>query len=1002
MLALACGDDAASVSDTSSSGNETTSSIGTTSSTADATTDDESSSTAVATTTTADPDGSSSGGETSTSDVHESSSTTADSEGASSESTTTNDPATDGSTTETDASTTGTTGTSDESTSTGTDDGATTGTTDASTSAASSDDGTTGETDGTTTTGPDPVTTESSSSSDDGGGPCPGDGAYVSQDTCVPAEQCGTIERPWCTITAGLNSSATSPVMVAASIDAYPGFTMVDGIDVEGGYEPTFSEARNPDPFTNGTRLQSLATVVQWPSNVDARLDGFAIATDRYAMNPPAAVNAVQVSAFANATLANVRVYPSSALSYASQTAGVQVIVGGGGSLVIEGLTTIDAPRAATHSRGVRVDATASLQSFVIDGATIRGGVASNGVGVLHEGFGLLSISNADIQAGPATTTSRGLVVGRAGHEGTELTDTSVHGGAATTATAVDHATSDHLFIHGGMIRGGGLSNVNARVIGVSADGVDELVIDGASITASTLVASPYAASAIGVELVDDGAVGTTGATILDATIDGGAWATTTTGVSTDGISIEIAGSTIHGSALNGGPTSIGVDIRGGFAVDAVIDVHDNVLLSGGAPVPGNGGGGTGVRIDTTTPVNVAGNTEVLGCSSPCSGVADGVLVADGIDHTIVENIEIRGGPGTNLVNEHTGVNVDEAGAVISDNLRIVGNDDPLNRPRFAYGIFARASTITVERNLEIMGGHAREVGGGSRAATGLRTWAPNADELTLATIRDNVVIGGTTLGSVQGLYLTGNQIVTVERNVVHTCPFPGDDVRCDANDAAALVTFGDEGSLFANNFFFGGFAEGSYACMVGCFLQFGDICFQNTDQDMRFEMNLCYVEGRASEPGVSSQATALWIDQFSDDDGDQYYASNIFYASPTAGRSFAVDIGTTDEFTLYNNDLIGDTCLLHDDNDNCAETIDDLHALDGNGLVTAQGNVSIEPAFADFQPLTPTADGFHLDGTCALLDLGIASPIVLEDYDGELRDDGVDGLPEPGPDECP
>jgi hypothetical protein len=72
---------------------------------------------------------------------------------------------------------------------------------------------------------------------------------------------------------------------------------------------------------------------------------------------------------------------------------------------------------------------------------------------------------------------------------------------------------------------------------------------------------------------------------------------------------------------------------------------------------------------------------------------------------------------------------------------------------------------------------------------------------------------------------------------------------------------------------------------------------------------------------------------------------------------------------------------------------------------VTFTKNISVDPKFkaplGDFSKLS--ADGLHLNSSCALLNQGLVTPAEANDFDGQVRGKGgADGLPEIGPDECP
>jgi hypothetical protein len=117
-------------------------------------------------------------------------------------------------------------------------------------------------------------------------------GPHVNQETCtgqLPPEQqeeCGSTERPWCGLAGALASvdkdallwkgpSGRTVVKLASGAKSYPGpLVMVDGIDIDGGWNGDFSGKSGVPTKIEGAALPLAGEpgrcLVRWPQNGDA------------------------------------------------------------------------------------------------------------------------------------------------------------------------------------------------------------------------------------------------------------------------------------------------------------------------------------------------------------------------------------------------------------------------------------------------------------------------------------------------------------------------------------------------------------------------------------------------------------------------------------------------------------------------------------------------------------------------------------------------------------
>ncbi|MDC0672251.1 DUF4215 domain-containing protein [Nannocystis sp. ncelm1] len=825
--------------------------------------------------------------------------------------------------------------------------------------------------------------------------PLPCDGPHVSKDTCVPASQCGTVSRPWCSIGAALANSATSPIKVAVAGTSYhERVTMKDGYDVLGGYESTFAAPRDPDPTTNGTSIRYPGSVVEWLGDTTATLDGFTVLAEK--LDPsPTVFAAVAISASATAALHGVRVEPAApATSHGTNAYGILIPFGTGGSTVLGPLSSIVAPRGSTRSVGLGVALEAELTALTVRGA-IQAGQGNHSLGIEHLGLGDLTIDGATIAAAAGQTTATGVVVGRTGYGTTTITDSAIRGGTAFTAAGVDHRAAAKLVVTGGDFVGGGYAQAQTVAYGLLTEAVDEVIVDGLHAVGTDLGGTTPIKSAAAIELRNTAVAALKGATITGVNLDGGAPAAEMAGVRSVGVPLHVTGSTIVGTSGSLWGHGRGVAVTGVFPPGAAVSIDDNPDIGGGVITSANAGFTWGISVDTPQPVSITHNTRIVGATAPHGQAAVGVhLINAGSGHVIADNQLVAGGPATaSFSSESIGVAVTRSGALVEHNQLVAGNTDVANRPNDAYGIRVLAGDLTARSNDRIIGGFAY-INQSLAHAYGVYVLglSEHTNEIVL---EDNEIVAGTGSAAVGILILRYTHAI-VQRNAVFVCPLAGDDPLCAGGTTRALQATGNYDSLYANNWFFGGYGINAQACNIGCPGWLFSECYQSDPAHLRFDSNLCWVEeGRA----------ALYLQDFPDvDTPPPLLVNNVFHVQSANGSAIAHEDAFTGVFEARNNDLVtGDTCLIEQvDSQICAKTAAEVDALNGNGNVLASGNVSIDPSYANPVVTQPTVAGFHLDASCALRDLGLVSPAVTVDYDGDPRGDGVSSSPEIGPDECP
>jgi hypothetical protein len=755
-------------------------------------------------------------------------------------------------------------------------------------------------------------------------------GPYVSNETCDAALECGTIDKPFCTITAAIAGTASSPVKVhGTGVMPYAeNVDMKDQIDVEGGWDQTFT-TRDPSPATNGAEIDVTSHAgVTFGAGVNAKLSGFTVKV----------------------------IAPSQ-----SDRAGITM--DGSAGVVLDGVRVrFDAGTVSTNADGVHVFSTGATAGSlsILGGSDIVAGDPSSGIST-----GI----RVDVNAAPVIT----------------LDKVTVTGGTANYSVGIHHSGSGTLTITGGTIAGG-VSGANTR--GVFGD-------------------------ASGMITIQSGAV-----------VTGGTLGTERIGVVALSTPISIDGSTITGSAGGGGKTAIGVAIQASAAA-APASITNNVAITGGQP----GASGAvyeayGVIVATPSAVTIGANTLIQGCApAGCKGGTSGSYAAGvrlntpGTGNTtgkikIQGNKAIVGGPGAGVA-KHAGVQsyapiaiwmgVGMIAVDITQNEKIVGNEDPSLRPDDVSGINVGPMTGKITENKLIFGGH-----GGLFARGVVLPWTATAEPNTV-TVTDNAASGGRATGTV-GMSIANAAGGTVSRNVVQACGIDGNNggpaTDCTSTTRSiGLQVFEMKGALVSNNFAFGSFGTEATGCMVGG---------QTTGADVHFEYNLCLSQGKSGGSNISTG-----IDMTGDEGqapAKHKIQNNILAPGNVAGKRYGarelaqkVALDVTFRNNVFQEEdtsiVVGVAAYLRISVSASTgvpavttelDTVAQVNALNSGTLVYAN-NVALAPVFAAPNPFAFTVAGYRPSNTCNLKGLGITVQELL-DYDGKTRANP----PSVGPIECP
>ncbi len=848
-------------------------------------------------------------------------------------------------------------------------------------------------------------------------------GPYVSSTTCDPAMECGTVARPWCTVQHGIDASATSPVMVAgvAGVAYVEAPVMADGMDVLGGYEPTFTALRDPDPATNDTAIHLTGASVSWPASVAAVLDGFTVRQVDSSVSPSPDRTHVTAVGSATVVLQNDRLDSTLSTPVTGSATGVAVGAGTGGSLTIEG-SVIEMPAAANACSGVLTVPTFDGDVVITDTDIACAQALTTG-GVRHLGPGTLSVTGGSIDAGDADQTSRGI---EASHASATILvdDATILGGSGRRSYGVDVQSVTSLQITGGSVTGGGEAGVGTtEAVGVDASGIGSGSITDASVTGARPVAAGTMQVGIGVRI----AVGDTVPgpfVIVRSVVDGGQDAGQLVGVDSTSIPLTVQASQVSGSLVDGGYRAVGIHTAGSTPGITVI-VEDNVSIVGGAPLTSSSGGAyqaLGVEVTGTIPVRIAGNTLLQGCSPSCSGqgvsalnqgVGAGVAITGGSGHLVDGNTSIVGGPheGVQTYTTHAGVRVLSSGISVTGligvelqgNGLVAGNMDPGLRPATAAGILARDVDLVTAGDEQVIGGHAADL------AAGILVMARMSGTPNAVTVSDDVVRGGAATTTV-GMSFDGTQMRAL-RNVIEGCGLASATPGSPARECLAVQkswgVLGTENTLvhLTNNFVFGGFATDTTGCDID-----PPALGPGVAGGTYLVYNLCLAEGQVAPGGGLTKAVGLRLHDFSGTSNQHVFVDNIIGAGDRARVRYGTEEAeSVHSITFTSNDFVPDDFFLP----SIALYLHfALGELDNAGLVNGLfspplvygRNISVDPLFEAPDPSSPSAAGYHLGPACVLENLGEVTVHEEEDYDLQTRGDGATptDLPEMGPDECP
>jgi hypothetical protein len=260
-----------------------------------------------------------------------------------------------------------------------------------------------------------------------------GKGPHVSGTTCDPSNECGSIKHPFCQIQPAIDASLASPIKVASGA-VYDGIQMKGGVDVEGGYEPSFLQAR--DPASHEVVIKAMGEAgVMGPLTDPSTLDGVTV---RFFPDPGLIIRAAILHAGAGTlALSGVTVDQDPGLlgSAALNVYGVFVDSVASGSLFIDA-SQVTAAGAGKESVGLRVAAGATTK-IQVSSTSLQAGAGVDSVGLWSEGAGFVTMSTGKAAGASGTMRSAGLRVwGAPGAlvEGAKVTAAMLLGGAAPEA----------------------------------------------------------------------------------------------------------------------------------------------------------------------------------------------------------------------------------------------------------------------------------------------------------------------------------------------------------------------------------------------------------------------------------------------------------------------------------------------------------------------------------------------------------------------------------------
>ncbi len=793
---------------------------------------------------------------------------------------------------------------------------------------------------------------------------------------CDAAVACGSQQRPWCQVQAGI-AGTTGTVTLRVASGTYSAVTLRDGVTVEGGYASDFV-TRDGNAATNGTVITGLQQpAVQGAPAGSATLDGVTLMVA--ATSAVAVLSAVEMQGTGALTLHGVTAPGGTQATQATRTCGVRRGPGVSGSLVIEAGSELVGANAASRSAGLCLEGPGVVG---LDQMTARGGGADDSAGIDASFDGKLVVSGSTIAGGDATTRSSGLrfvTTSLTPGASVSLAETTVQGGRGGQTYGVEAQRIGQVAIKGGEVRGE--------------------AAPGSGSTAATRGVGVWA-SQVGTTTGSDPAV-----TLDGVTIEGATSASERVGVLVDTSGLRLTGGMVDGSTQAGGRRAVGVRVEGTTAVASGVTIEKTARVGGGAPAADLVTiEAYGVELAAPTPASIHDNTLLVGCASPCAAsvagsLAAGVRVQQG-KPVISKNKLVVGGPqqGTGAA-RHLGIWGQKCQGqtcvatepTVTGNTLVAGNTDPARRPAEATGMALDGVRGVVTDNARVQGGYAVTLAAGLDATEGKGS-----------SIRRNALAGGAAQQT-YGLRSARQTSLLVDANTVDACGLLQDGNKADAIcqqtvQAVGLQSVDDDGAQLSNNLAFGGYGYGSTGCVVGN-------GFTGSQTGALLAYSLCLGVGRAKKTGESTTTAAglrLVGSQSQKPRGLTVLDNLLLTASRSFERYVVVDDGAT-QLTLTNNDLwilgsldLGPGLALYLRTATEYDTISTLQGTAAPNIVSA--NVSSQPAFSALDVDALSATSLFASGTCVLGGQGVAVGPVTTDFNGVARKQP----PSIGPVECP
>ncbi|MFH2007408.1 MAG: hypothetical protein ABI333_12555 [bacterium] len=596
-------------------------------------------------------------------------------------------------------------------------------------------------------------------------------GPYVSEQDCVPFDECGDLTRPWCTITGGVQ---------AANANAFPAVYVHHG-EYYQGTAAAVSETLDIDPAPGGadpeilggyTDLAALtrvaapscdtsspgATVIWTNTAAGVRFQaGTTNLFERFCVRSQAgsSIMARKANLTIQESSPHVRgniVDATTGLGTVGTTVGIEVLCNDATASITPVIeANVDDPAAGlvfggdgtNEAFGINVNAIGAVALQLLQNDFTGGQSAPITKALQWAGQGSLVASQNTLVGGDGATNAVGISAqGMGGAFTATLTTNTITGGTSTgvavgaefdNAASVLVTTSNELY--------GRLANTGTQCSGLRLSGVAD-----AEVTTDNVVQGGLANNqAIGIYAGQNTVLRVLTDNEVSGGQDGGSNFASLQGISASlSTSLTVEGNlVISGAAIDPGTTEPYLGGREAIGINAVsvpaVTVEDNVDVLGGAPVLGVTPGGAparavGVAVTGATQLLVTLNDRLQGCLPYCGpgnatnlpilpSTGAGVLVQNqggAGTKEISSNTLILGGPvlgsGANTVS--TGVDIQErantSGLYVSvaSNAEIAGNLAPdtgvvTRRPQNAWGIRIYHAGAGIGTNPRIVGGRA-------------------------------------------------------------------------------------------------------------------------------------------------------------------------------------------------------------------------------------------------------------------------------------------------------